>query len=378
MPMSGSPTRRLVAGLLLAIAVNPAFPVGAPSWPTQRWATATPEEMGLSSEALVQLVDFGAAAQMDSLLVTRHGRIVAETYYAPFKAHQRHRLNSATKGVTVALVGAAIHAGRLAGTDVPVPALFPNDAAAFSDPRKRDIRVRHLMDMTSGLDWDEPLTGSGSSSREMERTRDWVRYVLDHPMKQSPGAGFNYNSGNSQLLSAIVTRATGMRAEKFAAQSLFGPMGITDFDWDIDPTGLSTGGFGLQMTTRDMTKIGYLYLHDGVWDGKRLLPPGWTARPRQAKVAMHLGTPDDFFYADGWWVAPNRGLQILAGKNRQIILVQPSRALVVVATGRASWRFEKFFDLLESAVRSDTALAAEPGHLRALRARQQAAAVQAR
>ena len=208
---------------------------------------------------------------------------------------------------------------------------------------------------------------------EMERTRDWVRYVLDRPMTQAPGSAFNYNSGNSQLLSAIVTRATGLRAEKFAVESLFQPMGVVDFDWNVDPTGLSTGGFGLQMTTRDMAKLGTLYLQDGMWDGKRLLPPGWTDRPRQARVAMNLGTPDEFFYADGWWVAPARGLQMLAGMNRQVILLRPSKGLVVVTTGRAPWRWERFFDLLESAVRSDRALPPDLWRLRALRARQGAA-----
>lgn len=369
-----SPVRCFVAGLLLATAAMTGFAADTTPWPTQRWATATPEEVGMSSEALQKLVDFGAASEMDSLLVIRHGRIVAEAYYAPFKAGRRHRINSATKGVTTALIGAAIHAGRLAGPQEPVHTFFPNQADAFADARKRAMRVQHLMDMTSGLDWDEPLSGRGSSAGEMERTRDWVRYVLDRPMKQAPGEAFNYNSGNSQVLSAIVTRATGLRAEKFAVQALFGPLGIVDFDWNVDSTGLSTGGYGLQMTTRDMAKIGYLYLHDGVWDGQRLLPPGWAARPRAAKVAMDIGAPGDFFYADGWWVVPKRGAQMLAGMNRQIILVMPSRGLVVVTTGRTHWRFDHFFDLLEGAVRSDAALPADPKGLRALRAKEEAVA----
>jgi CubicO group peptidase (beta-lactamase class C family) len=309
---------------------------------------------------------------MDSLLVIRHGRIVTEAYYAPFKAHERHRINSATKGVTAALVGAAIQAGHLASTSMRVVSFFPNEHAVFSDARKRELQVQHLLDMTSGLAWDEPLNRRGSSAIDMERTRDWVRYVLHQPMAQSPGTAFNYNSGNSQLLSAIVTRATGTRAEKFAAQRLFGPMGIVDYDWNVDSTGLSVGGFGLQMTTRDMAKLGYLYLHDGVWEGKRLLPPGWTSRVREAKVAMNLGTPDEFFYAEGWWVAPKRGLQMMAGMNRQIILVWPSKELVVVTTGRAPWRWERFFDLLENAVQSAAALLPQPRHLRVLRAREEA------
>lgn len=289
-----------------------------------------------AADASQPLIDFGAAAQMDSLLVMRQGRIVVETYYAPFREGQRHRINSATKGVMAALVGAAIHAGLLESTELVVP-----------DAGDRGIRVQHLLDMTSGIAWDEPLNGRPISPIEMERSRDWVRYVLDQPMAHAPGEVFNYNSGNSQLLSALITRATGLRAEKFAAQALFGPMGITDYDWNVDSQGLSTGGFGLQMTTRDMAKLGQLYLQDGVWDGKRLLPAGWTDRPRHARVPMNLGTPDEFFYADGWWVVPKRGLQMLAGFNRQIVLVQPSTGLVAVSTGRAPWRFERFFDLLQ-------------------------------
>jgi len=307
------PTRRTTLAALLAAAAGPVA----------------------SADAVEQLIAFGAATQMDSLLVMRHGRIVLEHYYAPFQKDQRHRINSATKGVTAALIGAAIHAGLLAGTDV---ALF--------DPRKSAIRVQHLLDMTSGIDWDESLNGKPVSAIEMEHARDWVGYVLDRPMKHAPGEVFNYNSGNSQLLSAIITRATGMRAEKFAVEKLFGPMGITDFDWNVDSQGLSTGGFGLRMTTRDMAKLGQLYLQQGVWDGNRLLPAGWTERPRQARVPMNLGTPDEFFYADGWWVVPRRGLQMLCGFNRQLVIVQPSTGLVAVTTGRGPWRFERFFDLL--------------------------------
>lgn len=118
--------------------------------------------------------------------------------------------------------------------------------------------------MTSGIDWIEPLSNNlPESFFAMQRDKNWVQFVLNRPMAEVPGTRFNYNSGNSQLLAAILTKQTGMPLADFAAKQLFTPLGISNFDWLRDPQGINAGGFGLYLTTRDMAKIGYLYLKGG-------------------------------------------------------------------------------------------------------------------
>ena len=135
---------------------------------------------------------------------------------------------------------------------------FADRTVANLDDRKKEIRVRHLLDMTSGIDWKEP-DAAPESVFAMERSGNWQQFVLDRPMDTAPGTSFNYNSGNSHLLSAILTRLTGRTALDFAREKLFGPLGITDVQWRHDPQGITAGGYGLYLQPRDMAKIGYLY-----------------------------------------------------------------------------------------------------------------------
>lgn len=343
------------------------LPLGAQTqpgpWPAQQWASATPEELGMDSRALAALVDFGAAGDMDSLLVTRHGRIVAEAYYAPFKPGMRHRINSATKGVVAALTGIAIQQGKLSGTAQPVLPLFADRNIANVDDRKKAMTVQHLLDMTSGLDWTEPLTdGRPDSMIEMGRSADWVQFILDRPMAQAPGTAFNYSSGNSQLLTAILARQTGMSVPDFATQHLFKPLGISDMVWKKDPQGLAIGGYGLYLQTRDMAKIGYLYLRGGEWDGAQIIPRNWVNRVYQAKVPMVFPpvTSTSLRYADQWWAHSGRRMYMAVGYNRQIILVMPEEGVVAAMTGRKNYSFSQLLELMAQTVKSGSALAPNP------------------
>jgi CubicO group peptidase (beta-lactamase class C family) len=314
-----------------------------PAWPTKDWETATPEAEGVDSHALAGLVTFGTANQMDSLLVARHGRIVLESYWGPFEPGRLHTINSATKSVLSALVGIAIEQGALPAADTPVLALTPGRKAANVDPRKQALQLRHLLDMTSGLDWIEPLADAvPETALQMYRSRDWTQFVLDRPMAHAPGEVFNYSSGNSQLLCAILGQAVGMRAEAFAAKNLLQPLGITQWRWRQDPGGNSTGGFGLYLQPRDMAKFGLLYLRHGQWEGRQLVPRAWVERTFQAGVPMNLGSGTDFRYGNGWWALPARKAFMAVGFHRQLIVLLPDADVVAVTTARSSaprrWR----------------------------------------
>src|SRR5689334_17020606 len=138
--------------------------------------------------------------------------------------------------------------------------------------------------MASGIEWTQPLGGRPDSMFEMERSPDWVKFVLDRPMSSAPGAVFNYSNGNAHLLSAIVTKITGMSALEYAKAKLFGPLGINDVFWEHDPQGISNGGNGLYLQPRDMAKIGYLYLRNGTWERKQLLPSDWLDKVTHATI----------------------------------------------------------------------------------------------
>ena len=241
----------------------------------------------MDSAALARLVDYGTTLSLDSLLIARHGRIVLDAYYAPYDANTPHVINSSTKAVIGTLTALAIKDGLLDSTDHRVLDLFADRGNANSDDTKKAVTLQHLLDMTSGLDWKEPLSGRPESVIDMERSPDWVKFILDRPMASAPGDVFNYNSGGPHLLSAVITKLTGKSASDYAKAKLFGPLGISTWNWRRDPQGISTGGYGLALQPRDMAKIGYLYLRRGQWEDKQLIAPEWVDRAGRATVNMN-------------------------------------------------------------------------------------------
>ncbi len=353
---------RLVTPLILAAALLGAH-FRATAQPTP---VTTPESQGMDSAALANLVEYGANVKMDSLVVMRNGQIVAEAYYAPFRAEMKHRINSATKAVVGALAGIAIARGDLPPTGTPIASLFPELAGA-EDARWREVTLQHLLDMTSGIAWEEPLRDAVPRTMlDMARSRDWTRFILARPFAQAPGAAFNYNSGNAHLISAALTQRTGQSAEAYATKHLFGPLGITQHRWLRDPQGASTGGWGLYLGTRDMARLGQLYLQQGEWQGQQLIPREWAARAFAPQVEM--GFPG-WHYADMWWGHPRLGAYMMVGFNRQVVVVLPRQRIVAAVTGRGMHPLENLAEQLQRAVRSDSALPDNPQAQAALRDR---------
>jgi CubicO group peptidase (beta-lactamase class C family) len=330
-------------------------------WPTKQWQTSTPEEQGINSAALAKLVEFGTTHSLDSLLIARHGRIVLDAYYSPYTADIPHVINSATKAVIGTLTAIATKDGLLDGLDHPVLDFFRDRDVANVDDRKKAITVQSLLDMTSGMDWEEGIEGGREQSLvEFGRSSNQIKYVLDRPMSNLPGEVFNYNSGNPHLLSAIITKLAGMSAWDYAKAKLFAPLGIGVSSWWHDSQGLSTGGGGLALYPRDMAKIGYLYLRKGEWEGKRLLPAGWTDRVTHATVNMNASFDPELRYANFFWVLPHREAYMAWGYHCQFVMVLPAQDLVAVVTARDDCPFGKLAHDISAAVRSDTALALDP------------------
>ncbi len=330
-------------------------------WPTKEWLTSTPEEQGMDSLALAKLVAYGASNSFDSLLVVRHGRIVTEAYYAPYTADIPHQIFSSTKAVTGTLLGMVYNDGLLDRLDHPMLDFFADRQVANVDDRKKAITVQNLLDMTSGLDWDQGFEGGKQQSmNDLYRSSNWTQFVLDRPMAHPPGEVYNYSNGNPDLVSAIITKLTGRLAEDYAREKLFAPLSIVHWHWDRDPQGLTIGEGMLYLLPRDMAKIGYLYLRHGEWEGKRLLPPGWADVLNHTVVNMHASYDPNQSYSNFFWVFPDKHVYMANGKNGQLIVVFPNLDVVAVTTARKQVRFRALIDAVSGAVKSESALPSNP------------------
>ncbi|MFL6074957.1 MAG: serine hydrolase domain-containing protein [Mycobacteriales bacterium] len=293
------------------------------------WSTAPPEEQGMDSALLrTGLAKLGSNASLFSALVIRHDRLVAERYYHGSGARRSNNVHSVSKSVLQALVHIAIAKGYLKSLDDPVAGYLPEYFGSAS-PEKKKITIRHLLTMRSGLDWTEDSTES-----RVEKAPNRVRSILDRPLVSVPGTTYNYSTGNTHVVSAVLQKATRMSTCQFAHRYLFGPMGITAEHWGRDPQGIFSGGYNVYLTPREMAKFGLLYLHDGRWGGRQLVPPN-AVRAAQAETTR---VDDTVGYSEGWWVRTISGqsMYFAWGYGGQFVYVIPSADIVLVISENTS------------------------------------------
>lgn len=334
------------------------------SWPTRDWPTASPQTVGLDAAALGALdkeIAAGRYGYIDSMLVIRHGRIAFERHYAhdygqlftgkgppgiynyydpawhPF--HRRtalHTMQSVSKSVTSALIGIAIERGEIPDVNARVLPYF----AAFRiqpDARRDRMSLWNVLTMTTGIGWDEftaSYTDQKNNCAQMEASDDWIRYVLDQPMAAEPGSTFVYNSGATELLSYIIKKATGRNADDYAREHLFAPLGIRQYAWKRTPLGLADTEGGLYLQPRDLAKLGYLYLHDGRWEGKQIIPATWVRQSTRWSIDSHW---DGRGYGYQWWVLSRPGdagyeAYAAIGYGGQYLIVIPQLDCIAVFT----------------------------------------------
>jgi CubicO group peptidase (beta-lactamase class C family) len=314
---------------------------------------------GLSGP-LAQLVDFVGIYKQDSLLFLRHSKIVADAYYAPYGTNIRHDLRSVTKSFIGTLTGIEVQEGLLDSVDRPIVDLFTDKHISNVDDAKKAMTVQNMLDMTSGIAWSEDAYTPDETIIRMYKTPDPTEFVLSQPMSDPPGARFYYNGGNPYVLSALITKKTGRDALDFARDELFKPLGISSVRWgEADAQGVTDGESGLYLAPHDMAKLGYLYLHDGSWDGQQIIPSSWVDRARQGPVKA----TDGFHYGNLWWSLPERGAFMARGRHSQIILVLPKLDVVAVMTGALKDGYVPTKDLIDSiagAVKSDGCLSPDP------------------
>jgi CubicO group peptidase (beta-lactamase class C family) len=246
-------------------------------------------------------------------------------------------MQSVTKTVTSVVIGVATARKEFPDLDTPILKFFDEAKVANVDERKRRITIRHLLTMTGGFDWNEqlPYSDPNNAAVVMEASADWVGFTINRPMAREPGTLFNYSSGESQLLSHIFRVATGKDIEEYAAQHLFAPLGVSDFYWKRTPSGLADTEGGLYLKPHDLAKIAYLFLKNGVWEGKQIVTADWVKASVAPSVAVAPGGAVKYGFK--WWLFPYGDGSRLAwagsGFGGQMPIIVSEHDLVVVFTG---------------------------------------------
>jgi CubicO group peptidase (beta-lactamase class C family) len=300
-------------------------------WPTQRWQNTTPEEQGMDSSKLQEMVNYidEENIHIDSVIVIRHGYIVLEEYpNVLYNENRSHYWYSVTKSFTSSLIGIALDKGYIDNVSQKVLSFFPERTIENWDDRKDRITLEHLLAMRSGIFWDEwsaPFTSPENGIYHL-MNRDGVQYVLELNITSEPGTEWFYNTGASHLLSAIVQQTSGLTALDFGREYLFSPLGIENVFWPSDASGVTRGGFDLYIRPRDAAKFGYLFLNNGTWDGTQILSHDWV----NASSCTISRLDVDAGYGYQWWTNPEWDYYFAAGLNGQYIFVVPGADLVVV------------------------------------------------
>ena len=285
--------------------------------------------------------------RLRSVLVSWRGDLVAEHYAPGVRATVPANIKSAAKSVIAALTGIAIERGHITDVRTPIVTWFP-ELRQDKDPRKQAITIEDLLTMRTGLG-----STSGQNYGAWVQSRDWVRYALNRPMVGDPGGDMEYSTGTSHVLSAILTRTSGVSTWQFANDALARPLGFTLPRWTRDPQGIYFGGNEMLMTPRQMVALGELYLHRGLINGKQIVPAAWVDASCVPRTYSAFDSTRKYGY--GWWIqAFDGGTACFAwGYGGQYIMVFRELDLVVVATSSTSVSEERrghrrqLFDLIE-------------------------------
>ncbi|SOD82707.1 serine hydrolase domain-containing protein [Spirosoma fluviale] len=254
---------------------------------TGKLARSLPEAQGVAPGGLLDFVNTIETNKLNvhSMMVLKRGHVVAEGWWAPYAPQLKHTLYSLSKSFTSSAIGMAVAEKRLTVED-KVVSFFPKELPATVSENLAAMRVKDLLTMSTGHDKD-----STPALREGGNT-NWIKAFLAQPVEHKPGTFFVYNSGATYMLSAIVQKLTGQPVVEYLKPRLFGPLGIEGEDWEVDPNGINTGGWGLRLRTEDIAKFGQLYLQKGVWNGKRLISEAWIADATSKEVQSKGGKGD--------------------------------------------------------------------------------------
>lgn len=298
------------------------------------WSITTPEEQGLNSSTLdnidLWITEKNAYSQINSMLVVRHGTLVYERYYNDYTLTETHQIYSITKSIISALIGIAIEKGYIDSIEDKVLDFFPGMTFSNMDTNKEEMAIKHLLTMTSGLDWYEDWSNDiPDLYNQLKNSTDPLSFILDTPMDGAPGTIYNYNQASAHLLSIIIQKATGNTTLSFAQKYLFEPIGIdsSDYTWEADKQGTTFGNIGIEIAPRDLAKFGQLFLNNGTWNNNQIIPLEWHSASTKDQ-GNYLG------YL--WWIDYFPKGYYAQGYLGQMLHVTPEKDMVIVFTSNGS------------------------------------------
>lgn len=294
---------------------------------------STPEAEGVSSTAILDFMKAveNSKNEFHSIMILRHGKVIAEGWWKPYRADLRHTMYSVSKSFTATAIGFAVTEKKLSVND-KVISFFPEDLPDTVSEYLKELSVKDLLTMSVGQD-PEP-TGPVIVLQD-----NWVKGFLATPIKHKPGSVFLYNSLATYMLSAIVQKVTGERVLQYLTPRLFNPLGIKNIDWETDPKGINSGGWGLRLKTEDMAKFGQLFLQKGKWQGKQIIPASWIEEASTFKIdqkpELSQAEKDKSDWTQGYcyqmWRCKNNAYRG-DGAFGQYIIVMPDQDAVIAIT----------------------------------------------
>jgi len=315
---------------------------------------ASPESQNFDASRLNELdskISSGIYSEIHSLLIIRNGSLVFEKYYKGYSREMPHNLFSVTKSVTSLLVGVALYEGKIKSLDDKIVDLLSEQNPILNlDDRKKAITIKNLLTMTSGIKWmefNDSYSNPTSDLFGLSLAQDWIKFMIDKPMAADPGTTFNYNSGNTTLISGILKNALGKETALYGDEKLFEPLNIRNYQWEKGANGITNTGWGLIMRSIDMAIIGDLVLHQGLYKGIRLIPEEWINESTQKQISVDTGSD----YAMGWWrlgdswsaLLNNKDIYYASGFAGQYIIVIPHLNIIIVSTAGNFTTQNKFF-----------------------------------
>lgn len=336
--LSSKTIRELIAiGVILCISLAISLPAffsdlkkyrnQAEEVPEDGITVSDPKEQGMDAALLKEADNYISQTSALSFIVMRGGFVVHEKYYGDNGQSTYNNVFSVTKSVISALTGIGIREGNIGSVDDRLESYLPSYVIDTADKRWSDITLKHLLTMTPGFLED---------LASWTRSEDWIKATFQLPLSYRPGERFQYANSASHMVSAVLTKASGMSTFDFAEKYLFKPMGITNKKWSQDPSGYYTGYANLFLRPRDMAKFGQLYLNRGKWEGRQLVPEEWVEA--STSVMYDFNKEEDRGFANGygykWWINGETGYYMYSavGYGGQSINVIPDLDLVVVFT----------------------------------------------
>ncbi len=332
-------------------------------WPTASWRSCAPEEVGVNAQRLYEVYNYMTRSSVNTygIAIIKDGYIIAEEYFDGYNSSSRFKSYSVAKSFASLILGVAIEQGYLSIND-PIYQYLPQLQEDGTDPLKKQITVKHVLTMTTGLEWDEAYSDGYEQSDlyRMTVSDDFLEYVLAKDMEYPPGTDWYYSTGTSMIISGLIQYTTGKTALQYGRDEILGDIGVGGIRWDSDPAGRTIGGWGVWATVREYARFGYLFLKRGEWNGEQLISREW----------VNASSSDPFswltWYGYQWWLAPAlddsnsytapSNAYAAEGIYGQMIIILPSDNIIIVRCGmdptpeRGEWSIARLIQLVRDSL----------------------------